>query len=355
MRKNLQLLADAELIGSLKSLAGDERCTIVSVLRHLNEFDRRRLAMAEGFPSLFEYCVRELRYAQGEAARRIHAARAASKYPILYRAIERGLLTLTTVSLIAPHLKWDNYRRLIRSSIGRSTREVEALIASLVPLPVVPAERVRFVAVAAVEATAPSSEAEGLFAPPIKVESPATPPASSSISAELPAASAAPAVRRVHFSFTADEALLRDVERVKELSRHKWPAGRLEDVFAGAILALLDKIDPDRRSPKRPRRSVATGERSRTIPRSVKDEVWRRDGGRCVFMSSDGSVCGARAGLQVDHVAPWALGGASNDPGNLRLLCRAHNAFEARCIFGDAIIDAAVVRGRGTLRRGVKI
>ncbi len=305
MRKNLQLLTNAELIGSLKSLAGDERCTIVSVLRHLNEFDRRRLAMEEGFPSLFEYCARELRYAQGEAARRIHAARAASKYPILYRAIERGLLTLTTVSLIAPHLKWDNYRRLIRSSIGRSTREVEALIASLVPLTVVPAERVHFVAV---EATVPRTEAEGLFFPPIAVESPATFPAPSSIPAELPAIPAALPVRRVHFSFTADEAFLRDVERAKELSRHKWPAGRLEDVFAGAIQALLEKIDPGKRNQKQRRRTVASDARSRHIPQSVRDEVWRRDGGRCVFVSSDGRVCGARAGLQVDHVAPGRSG-----------------------------------------------
>ncbi|MDE2143014.1 MAG: hypothetical protein KGL74_06225 [Elusimicrobia bacterium] len=44
--------------------------------------DRRRSALNAGFPSLFDYCVRTLRYAQGEAARRIHAARAAAKFQI---------------------------------------------------------------------------------------------------------------------------------------------------------------------------------------------------------------------------------------------------------------------------------
>lgn len=81
MRIDLTLLTDEELIASLRSLVGDERRTVTSVLRHLNEFDRRKLAVGKGFPSLFDYCVRELKYAQGEAARRIQAARAAVKYP----------------------------------------------------------------------------------------------------------------------------------------------------------------------------------------------------------------------------------------------------------------------------------
>jgi len=83
MREDLRLLSDSELISSLKSLVQDERGRLVSALRHLAEFDRRRLAAMSGFPSLFDYCVRELRYAQGETARRIHAARAAAKYPVL--------------------------------------------------------------------------------------------------------------------------------------------------------------------------------------------------------------------------------------------------------------------------------
>ena len=39
-------------------------------------------------------------------------------------------------------------------------------------------------------------------------------------------------------------------------------------------------------------------------------------------------------------------GGRSDDPANLRLLCRAHNAIEARRVFGDAVIDAAVVAAK---------
>lgn len=406
MKVRLELLTDDELIVSLKALVGDERRIVASVLRHLSEFDRRRLAVGRGFPSLFDYCVIELKYAQGEAARRIQSARAAAKYPVLYKAVERGFISLTVVSILAPHLKWNNYRKLIRASKGLSTREVEALVGSLNPVAAAPAERIRILTVAPPPVQVPPADelfpstVEGaskddipaapvpavpaLEAAPVvsstetqTVESPmATEVAGSMASAvesprapvaedpKAPAEVAPPPpppapptpVRRVLFSFTGDEAMLRDFERAKDLSRHRWPAGKQEEVFAGALKVLLEKIDPDRRRRRRERaRRLAAGARSRRISQAVKDEVWDRDGGRCVYPGPGGGVCGARAGLEFDHVRPWALGGGSGDAGNIRLLCRAHNGLEARKAFGGALVDAAVARRRAALRREVKI
>lgn len=370
---DLSSLSNEELIRSLKSLVGDERGVVVAVLKHLTEFEHRRLAESSAFPSLFEYCVRELHYAQGEAFRRIRAARAAEKFDVLYGHIEKGELSLTTVAMLEPHLKWDNYRKLIRASKGLSTREVEALVASLNPVAAGPAERIRMLTVAPPPARVPP--ADELFAPPVEAGSKKEIPAAPMVSAaeastnqaaespiapfaeapKAPAAAAPPPppapppqpVRRAHFSFTADEKFLRDFERAKELSRHKWPSGTQEDVFGGAIKALLDKIDPDRRRRRRERaRRLAAGARSRKIPQAVKDEVWGRDGGRCVYESPGGRVCGARAGLEFDHALPWALGGGSGDARNVRLLCRAHNGLEARRAFGGTRIDAAIAGRR---------
>ena len=161
---------------------------------------------------------------------------------------------------------------------------------------------------------------------------------------------------RVHFSFTGDETLLQDVDRAKELLRHKYPYGRLEAVFTEALSALLDRIDPERRLLRKARRCAGSGAgaglprrrgRRRAIPRRVKDAVWRRDGGQCAFTAPDGRRCGSAAGLEIDHVQPLAHGGAKDDLSNLRLLCRAHNDIEARRAFGDAHIDAAIGRRRG--------
>lgn len=356
MKINFAVLTDDEVVASLRSLVGDERRTVASVLRHLNEFDRRKLAAGKGFPSLFEYCVKELKYAQSEAGRRIQVARAAVKYPVLYKAIERGLLSLTVGSMLAPHLKWDNYRKLIRAAKGMTTREVDALVASLNPIPAAPAEKIRILTVAV---PPPPVRENELFSTrvepePVALTVPSTPPIEPPvIAAPVPTAVNTPlppkSVHRVHFSFTGDEALLRDFERAKELSRHKWPAGKMEDVFSGAMRALLEKIDPDRRRRRKDRaRRLAAGTRSRYISRPVKDEVWARDGGRCVYPDESGRICGSRAGLQFDHVKPWALGGESGAD-NVRLLCRAHNDLEARRVFGGAVIDAAVARRGASL------
>jgi hypothetical protein len=58
--------------------------------------------------------------------------------------------------------------------------------------------------------------------------------------------------------------------------------------------------------------------RRRLIPTSVKLEVWKRDGGRCV-------VCGATDELHFDHLLPWAKGGTSVVAENVQLLCARHN------------------------------
>ncbi|MBI5596925.1 MAG: HNH endonuclease [Elusimicrobia bacterium] len=138
----------------------------------------------------------------------------------------------------------------------------------------------------------------------------------------------------VQFSFTAAESVLLGVERAKELLRHKYPFARLEDIFAEALKALLERIDPDRRHP--PARAAAIpaqAPKTRNIPAAVKAEVWRRDAGACAFVGPAGR-CGTRAFLEYDHVVPWALGGTPDDPGNIRLLCRAHNRCEARRVLG---------------------
>jgi len=57
--------------------------------------------------------------------------------------------------------------------------------------------------------------------------------------------------------------------------------------------------------------------RSRTIPKSVQREVWRRDRGRCV-------ECESKERLEFDHIIPFSKGG-SNTARNIQLLCEKCN------------------------------
>ena len=56
----------------------------------------------------------------------------------------------------------------------------------------------------------------------------------------------------------------------------------------------------------------------RIIPTRVKQEVWKRDSGKCV-------KCGSTKNLHFDHIIPFSKGGASNTAKNIQLLCGTHN------------------------------
>lgn len=57
---------------------------------------------------------------------------------------------------------------------------------------------------------------------------------------------------------------------------------------------------------------------SRQIPSWVKQYVFKRDKGKCV-------ICGATDQLHFDHDFPFAKGGTSILPENVRVLCARHN------------------------------
>lgn len=57
---------------------------------------------------------------------------------------------------------------------------------------------------------------------------------------------------------------------------------------------------------------------TRLIPSSVKQEVFIRDGGRCV-------ICGSTENLHFDHELPFSKGGTSLSANNIRILCQKCN------------------------------
>ena len=77
----------------------------------------------------------------------------------------------------------------------------------------------------------------------------------------------------------------------------------------------------------------SSAKRSRFIPREVRRDVQVRDDERCQFVAPDGTRCGARCYLHIDHVTPFALGGTATAE-NTRLLCSAHNHLLAVQVFG---------------------
>ena len=54
-----------------------------------------------------------------------------------------------------------------------------------------------------------------------------------------------------------------------------------------------------------------------SIPQSIKDKVWNRDGGKCV-------QCGSNENIEFDHIIPFSKGGSSTYR-NLQILCEKCN------------------------------
>jgi 5-methylcytosine-specific restriction endonuclease McrA len=220
----------------------------------------------------------------------------------------------------------DSSRHTSPTARGKSTREVERLLACLHPQPdiaanlrAVPAPRP-----APIETAAPVLlELAALRLAATGLPQPVAPPA--------PARPVlAPLGPRSYFlKLTIGQETHDKLQRVRALLRHSVPDGDLATIVDRALTLLLKEAERTKHAEaSRPRRSAKAPKiTGRYVPAAVKRAVWRRDGGSCAFIGPAGR-CGETAFLEFHHVVPFAEGGKT-DLTNLELRCRRHNAHEA--------------------------
>src|SRR5688572_14075733 len=104
LASSVAALSDTDLLDQVIHLAARERHATVQLIAVLMEVDARRLYLGQGCSSLFTYCTQVLHLSEHAAYGRIEAARAARRFPAILERIADGSMTLTTVSLLAPHL-----------------------------------------------------------------------------------------------------------------------------------------------------------------------------------------------------------------------------------------------------------
>jgi 5-methylcytosine-specific restriction endonuclease McrA len=336
-------LTDVALLRDLAALVARDRTTTASLLAHIAEVDARKLYVPTGYPSMFEYCVEELRLSEDAAYRRIRAARAARQFSVLFTEVAEGRLHLAAICLLAPHLTSENADEMIAAARGRKKHEIESWLAGRFPAldlreardvvrplatrprlpllmepfhpngaPLVPGR---------VEGTSESGEMELV---PGRVETLAD-----------------PAPERFLVQVTIGRSTHDKLRYVQELLSHAVPRGDVAQVLDRALDALIPQLERQkfgaaRRKPnadpgrRLPRRSTA---RARYIPAAVRRAVWERDQGQCTFVGAKGVRCQAARFLEFDHIEPVARGGSATVAG-IRLRCRAHNQHEAERMFG---------------------
>jgi hypothetical protein len=323
-------LSDEELLAQVKRLAEHERAATANLIATLAELDAHRLYLGEGCSSLFSYCTHVLHLSEHAAYGRIEAARAARRHPVILDMLAAGLVNLTTVCLLAPHLTDENHVVVLNSARHKSKREVEHLVASLLPQPAVPSV-VRKLPVRL------SSRTEGRVAAARGVDdAPAVYPAPAAEAPAQPAVVAPLAPERYKVQFTVTRETYDKLRRVQDLLRHTIPSGDPAAIFDRALTLLLKEVERTKLAAgTRPRIGALPKEGSRHIPAAVKRDVWKRDGGQCAFAGTSGR-CPERGFLEFHHVVPFAAGGRATTD-NIQLRCRAHNGYEAELFFGPSL------------------
>jgi hypothetical protein len=323
-------LSDDALLEEVARLAGDERSATARLIVALAEIDTRRLYLGQGCSSLFVYCTRVLHLSEHAAYGRIEAARVGRRFPVVLEMLERGDLTLTTVSLLASHLTDSNYVDLLARARHRSKRDVEDIVAQVRPRPDVPA---------IVRKLPDRLDSNALVLDAVEHATPAATPTPAPVRASTrPTAVVTPlAPARYKLQLTIDRATQEKLYLARDVMRHAVPSGDLATILSRALDALLEQLQRRKASAARhPHRARAVAPASRHIPAAVRRAVWARDGGRCAFRGPGGR-CGETAFVEFHHVRPFAAGGGATID-NIELRCRAHNQYEADLFFGEPVV-----------------
>lgn len=362
-RYDLRDLDDSELLSGFAQVVGQDCQTKADLIAKIAEVDRRKLYLGKAHSSLFRYCVDRFNMPEGTTGRRIHAARTARRYPVIFEMVAQGDLHLTGVGMLATHLTEENHLELLAATRRMSTRRIEHLLAEWFPKPDVmdtirkmpqpraggpapnggeqpPAGSVDTPAREAAEGVAPEPGARPVLqmTPPAMKRGKLTPLAPGRFKVEL----------------TADQELHDMLLQAQAFMRHKNPKGDLATIIKEAMRLLLDDVkrkkfgatkrsktsakSGQRATEQAERKSSTEGKNSRYIPAEVRRAVAERDGYRCAFVSEDGQRCTETGFIEFQHTEPHGKGGPPTVE-NITLYCQAHNAYAAAQDYGAEFIE----------------
>jgi len=369
---SLSRISDRELLTRVTTLARRERETTLSILLHLNEVYRRRLYLSLGYRSLFDYCVRHLGYSRSAAGRRFQTARCLREFPEVYGMLEKGDVSLSTITLVASILNKENKTDLLDRIRGKSQEAVEGIVARFRPL-VPQRDKVKPVCVRVPAKTHPDPRSLIPNQSRSGTDSAAADHSGNGTDVErvgddAPPSGNAPTSPRIEqkllIQFIASKGFMTKYNAICALVPNNGGHLSFEKVFETLIDDYLDRHSPAKRIERRENKKAKTktktrtktetktkpkktdsktsaqstgtqnSKRSRHIPAAVRDHVFIRDQGKCTYVGSSGKRCGATRGLQIDHITPYARGG-THAVSNLRLLCAQHNRLEAESAFGQ--------------------
>ena len=359
---SLKHYTNAELLAGLQILVSQERTLSLKVISFLREIRFRSLHLEMGYPSLFTFCIVELKYSEAAAYYRLNALDIVDELPEIKQAIETGELSMTTLSMVQSACKAKKRKTKIKVSAedkksllekvkGKSKKQTEAILHQHFP----------------------------------ELQAAVKPETEKKLSDDL-----------MGIFFNADPELMKKFKEIKDLTAHQNPSPSYQELFHMMSDFMLDRIDPVRKAQRITERSARRQEKraermvqaeqiglakmsekeqmrdlqkdlertsghektpgpndsllqpaevqskvptppetqSRHCSAQTERAVWVRAQSRCEHVDEKtGHRCAETSRLQLDHVVPYAVSHDSSER-NIELVCTQHNLYRATQWFG---------------------
>lgn len=256
----------------LLDLVQQERKISNEILSHLAEVNERALYLKMGHDSLLKYCVRELKYSEAAAYRRIRAMKLIKEVA----GTEDKLLAqkLNITQLCKAHNIFEEARK-------EDNRYIK------------PKRKLQLLTLIENKST---FESENILRAELKL----------------------PEKRRV-IRVEVDEDVYQEWIRLKGRLAHKNLTSH--GVLAYAINSATKEITGQFASSNRRSKAQPLRKNHRYIPIRLRQKLLRKANFKCSYPKCDSAYA-----LEVDHIKPIKLGGKTTED-NLRVLCRNHNRY----------------------------
>ena len=404
--KDLKAISNRQLLSSIRKLSEKERETVLSILVHLAEIDRRKLYLPMGYSTLYEFCKKHLGYCEATAGRRVNVARCIGRFPLAYRALASGKVSLTNLTLITKLMTTENAGELLSRIAGAPKKEIELLLSSRnprsavrdsvrtvhvrtvieVPVPEVPAQDVsasgdgkEFTITGDGKNSATSKGVTSMGSGPAAATESGCWPALTERSAETerPVLTERRIVleERFEVKFGADQEFIEKIERLRSLlsSKHHRRL-EFEELFSIVMDEYIERHSPEGRTARKEKReqkkatrpSSGASKKLESTPGAASTDAKKQDPvsrqkpeqSRYIPRKVRDEVY-ARDHGRCSYVSPggrtchstWDLQidhivpfarGGDNSPDNLRLLCAKHNRLEAERVYGEKHMERYV-------------
>jgi len=300
-------LSNQDLLKKTEELAKKEKVLTLILLRHLYEINRRRIYGLLGYGSIYDYCVKQLKYTKCEAYLRLKAMRLMQGSEVIEKAIGDGRLSLSNAAQVQETIK----ALEAKNGDELNIKQKEAIVEKIFDLPTRDAQTIL------------EKLKGGAFPRKIRIE----------VDVETYGKFEKFREMKGHYSdqeiinISIDEKLMNlEVEKNKLLEKIRSQQVSKEKINDGVPGKALGK-------------KQTPGHDSRHIPTEVRSKLMERSGGQCEYCSPiNGERCQEKRDLQIDHIRPYGEC-ALTDYENLRVYCRSHNQMAAIQYYGQQKMD----------------